>query len=126
MNGRLSGKNIFLIVSILLLISLAGCSVKKNTAGSRFYHSFTTRYNVYFNGHEAYKRGVEAIETGNKDSYLEMIPLYPIENKKTVGLGKSDFDRAIEKSQKAIKLHSIKKKPARKPGKKTPEEKRWL
>lgn len=126
MNGRLSGKNIFLIVSILLLISLAGCSVKKNTAGSRFYHSFTTRYNVYFNGHEAYKKGVEAIETGNKDSYLEMIPLYPIENKKTVGLGKSDFDRAIEKSQKAIKLHSIKKKPARKPGKKSPEEKRWL
>jgi len=126
MNGRLSGKKVFLIVSILLLISLAGCSVKKNTAGSRFYHSFTTRYNVYFNGHEAYKKGVEAIETGNKDSYLEMIPLYPIENKKTVGLGKSDFDRAIEKSQKAIKLHSIKKKPARKPGKKTPEEKRWL
>jgi hypothetical protein len=126
MNGRLSGKKVFLIVSILLLISLAGCSVKKNTAGSRFYHSFTTRYNVYFNGHEAYKRGIEAIETGNKDSYLEMLPLYPIENKKTVGLGKSDFDRAIEKSQKAIKLHSIKKKPARKPGRKTPEEKRWL
>ena len=36
MNGRLSGKKVFLIVSILLLISLAGCSVKKNTAGSRF------------------------------------------------------------------------------------------
>ncbi len=126
MNGRLSGKKVFLIVSILLLISLAGCSVKKNTAGSRFYHSFTTRYNVYFNAHEAYKKGIEAIETGNKDSYLEMLPLYPIENKKTVGLGKSDFDRAIEKSQKAIKLHSIKKKPARKPGRKTPEEKRWL
>ncbi|WP_321519945.1 tetratricopeptide repeat protein [uncultured Bacteroides sp.] len=119
-------KGIYITGSMLLLIILAGCSVKKNTAGSRFYHSFTTRYNVYFNGNQAYKQGVEAIESGNKDSYLEMIPLYPIENKKTIGLGSTDFDRAIEKSQKAIKLHSIKKKPVRKPGKKTPKQKRWL
>lgn len=105
---------------------LVGCAMKDNTAATRFYHSFTTKYNVYFNGHEAFKQGVKAIESGNKDSYLEMIPLYPIENKKTVGLGKGDFDRAIEKSQKAIKLHSIKKKPLRKQGKKTAKEKRWL
>ena len=122
----MSKKGIYLTGSMFLLIILAGCSVKKNTAGSRFYHSFTTRYNVYFNGNEAYKQGSEAIESGNKDSYLEMIPLYPIENKKTVGLGSGDFDRAIEKSQKAIKLHSIKKKPVRKPGKKSEKQKRWL
>ncbi len=111
---------------LLLLMVITGCSVKKNTAGSRFYQAFTTRYNVYFNGNEAFKKGNQAIEAGNKDSYLEMIPLYPIENKKTAGLGSSDFDRAIEKSQKAIKLHSIKKKPVRKPGKKTAKQKRWL
>lgn len=119
-------KGIYLVCNLLLLSLFAGCAMKNNTASTRFYHSFTTRYNVYFNGHEAYKQGLKAIETGNKDSYLEMIPLYPIENKKTIGLGKSDFDRAIEKSQKAIKLHSIKKKPLRKPGQKTAKEKRWL
>ena len=119
-------KGIYLTIGILMLIMLAGCSVKKNTAGTRFYQSFITRYNVYFNGNEAYKSGVLAIESGNKDSYLEMLPLYPIENKKTVGIGRSDFDRAIEKSQKAIKLHSIKKKPIRKSGKKSAKEKRWL
>ena len=36
-------------------ILFTGCSTKKNTAGSRFYHAMTTRYNVYFNGNEAYK-----------------------------------------------------------------------
>lgn len=122
----MNNKGIYLTGSIFLLIILAGCSVKKNTAGSRFYHSFTTRYNVYFNGNEAYKQGTQAIESGNKDNYLEMIPLYSIENKKTIGLGSSEFDRAIEKSQKAIKLHSIKKKPVRKPGKKSEKQKRWL
>jgi len=122
----LNDKRVHLVGSILLLLVLVGCSVKKNTAASRFYHSFTTRYNVYFNGNEAYKQGMQAIETGNKDNYMEMIPLYSIENKKSVGLGNGDFDRAIEKAQKAIKLHSIKKKPVRKPGKKTAAQKRWL
>lgn len=112
---------------LITLMIIVGCSTKKNTAGVRFYHSFTTRFNVYFNGNEAYKEGFKAIEDGNKDSYQEILPLYPIGNKKTVGIGASNFDRAIEKSQKAIKLHSIKKKPPRKPGKsKDPKYKRWM
>ena len=102
-------------------ILFTGCSTKKNTAGSRFYHAMTTRYNVYFNGNEAYKSGCKAIEQGNKDNYMEMIPLYPIGNKSTVGTGSGDFERAIEKSQKAIAVHSIKRKPQRKQGKRYTE-----
>lgn len=118
---------IYWIGFLLILIVAAGCSTKKNTAGSRFYHSFTTRFNVFFNGSEAYKVGNKAIEDGNKDNYMETIPLYPIGNKKTVGIGAGDFDRTIEKSQKAIKMHSIKKKPPRKPGKsKSPKYKKWM
>lgn len=119
--------SIYWIVSLILLITVVGCSTKKNTAGTRFYHSFTTRFNVFFNGNEAYKEGIKAIEDGNKDSYQEIIPLYPIGNKKTVGIGAANFDRTIEKSQKAVKLHSIKKKPPKKPGKsKDPKYKRWM
>ena len=118
---------IYWIIFSIILVVAAGCSTKKNTAGSRFYHSFTTRFNVFFNGNEAYKSGAKAIEDGNKDNYMEVIPLYPIGNKKTAGVGASDFDRAIEKSQKAIKVHSIKKKPPRKPGKnKDPKYKKWM
>lgn len=42
-------------------------------------------------------------ETGNKDNFTEMIPLYTVGNKSSVELGKSNFDRAILKAQKAIK-----------------------
>lgn len=112
---------------LLLMMIIVGCSTKKNTASTRFYHSLTARFNTYFNGNEAYKEGLKAIEDGNKDSYQETLPLYPIGNKKTIGMGSSNFDRAIEKSQKAIKQHSIKKKPPRKPGKrKDPKYKRWM
>ena len=99
-----------------------GCSTKKNTANSRRWHAFTARYNTYYNGHEAYKEGLLAIENANKDNYMEVLPYYPIGNKKTVGSGRGNFDKAIEKSQKAIKQHSIKKKPKRKAGEKKTEK----
>ena len=40
----------------LSLVLLASCSTQKNTRATRFFHSFTTRYNVYFNG-ESYREG---------------------------------------------------------------------
>ena len=117
----------FRIGTLLIILLLTGCSTKKNTKGSRFYHAMTTRYNVYFNGNEAYKSGCKAIEKGNKDNYMEMLPLYPIGNKETTGIGTSDYERAIEKAQKAIRQHSIKRRPIRKPGRAyTDEYKKWF
>lgn len=105
---------------------LAGCSTKKNTAQTRFYHAFTARYNTFYNGNEAYKSGYDELVRSDADNYMELLPYNYVGNKKLVGTGSSNFDRAIEKSQKAIKQHSIKKKPVRKPGqKKTPELVKW-
>lgn len=109
------------------MMLVAGCSTRKNTAGTRFYHALTTRYNVYFNGNEAYKAGLLAQQQGNKDNYMEMLPLYPIGNKETTAIGTSDFERAITKAQKAIRQHSIKRRPIRQPGRAyTAEYKKWL
>lgn len=109
----------------VVLFFLGGCSMKKNTAFNRFYQAFTTRYNVYYNGSVAFRDGMDAIESGNKDYYAGIIPLDPISNKNTVGQGASQFDRAIEKSEKAIKLHSIRKKPLKKTGKISEKKKLW-
>lgn len=94
------------------------CSTKKNTAGSRFWHSFTARYNTYFNGHEAYKEGLLTQEKGNVDDYTEMLPVFAVANEKTRSLGKGHFDIAVTKSEKAIQLHSIKRRPEISAGKK--------
>ncbi len=110
----------------MALGAFVGCSTKKNTANTRFYHAFTARYNTYYNGNQAYKTGCLELEGANRDNYMEILPYFYIGNKKTVGSGSANFDRAIEKSQKAIKQHSIKKKPIRKPGqKKTEKMIRW-
>ena len=115
-----------LIVSVVLLLLTACGSTKVNTAQSRFYQAFVTRFNVYHNGHEAYKEGVSAQEKSHKDNYMEIIPLFPVSKESTRSTGGGNFDKAIEKSQKAIKLHSIKQKPKKKAGRTlTEEDKLW-
>ena len=110
---------------LLLLFAVAGCSTSRNTATSRMYQSTVTRYNVYFNGNEAYKRGYEAQEKGMKDNLLDILDMYPIEEERIRSIGKTDFDLAIEKSQKSIKLHSISVKPKKKKGTPSESEKRY-
>ena len=61
-----------LLLTSLFLV-LAGCSSHKNTAKSRFWQSFTAKYNIYYNGTLAYIEGSQAKEDGNKDNYTEMI-----------------------------------------------------
>ncbi len=117
------------IVGLLVAVSvlMAGCSAHKNTAKSRAWQSFTARYNTYYNGSEAYKEGALAQEKGNKDNYTEMLPLYTVGNKQSRTLGKSNFDRTVEKMEKTIKLHSIKAKPEwKKSRRKTEKDKEWL
>ena len=112
---------------VLLLLLLTACgSTKVNTAQSRFYQAFVTRFNVYHNGHEAYKEGLASQEQSHKDNYMEIIPLFPISKESTRSAGGGSFDKAIEKSQKAVKLHSIKQKPKKKDNRElTEKDKQW-
>ena len=112
---------------LLIILLLAGCSTKKNTPQSRFWQSFTARYNTYFNGSQAFIEGNIEKENGNRDNCTELIPLYMVGNKQSRNLGGGNFDRAIEKSQKAIKQHSIKRRPEWNKGRrKTAKDIEWL
>ena len=117
------------IISLLLIVIMAACSSKKNTPLTRRIQSFKARYNTYYNGHMAYIDGIEAQRTGNKDNYTELIPLFMTANKNTVSLGKSNFDRTIEKCKKTIRQHSITARPQAKSNgnrKKSAKEKIWM
>ncbi len=116
-------------VFILTIVSTAliGCSTQKNTAQSRWWHAFNAKYNTYYNGTLAYIDGSLEKENGNKDNYTEMLPLYTVSNKNSKELGKAYYDRAIEKSEKAIHQHSIKRRPEwTKNRRKTAKDIEWL
>ena len=114
---------------LAMVVMLAACSNKTNTARSRFWQSFTTKYNVYFHGRENYDEQLKAMLDGYEDDYSQHLYMHPAEartNPKAPQPGGS-FDRTIEKMEKAITLHSIKKKPKRKTGKgRDPKYQEWL
>ena len=87
----------------------------------------TARFNTYFNGSEAFKEGVLQQQKGHKDDYTSLLPMYAIRNKATASMGKSEFETAIEKCEKAIKQHSIKVRPKTNVNKRrTDKEKAYL
>ncbi len=102
-----------------MLILLAACSNKTNTARSRFWQAFTTKYNVYFHGKTNYDEQEKAMLTAYEDDYSQRLFMHPAEARSNPKAPQpsGSFDRTIEKMEKAITLHSIKKKPKRKSGK---------
>lgn len=109
------------VCGCLLCGWLVGCTVQRNTASTRLYHNLTTRYNVYYNGLNSFDEAYAALLEGLNESYAQQIAVDPIAYQiaDQSGGGKNDggaFGRSIEKAQKAIKEHSIRVKPPRKPG----------
>jgi tetratricopeptide (TPR) repeat protein len=110
----------------LLAMLLTSCASQKNTASTRWWKSFKSRYNTYFNGHQAYIDGMRTKAEGNKDNFTDFLPLMMVSNKSSKDLGKGNFETTITKCEKTIKLHSIKNKPEYKRGHRlTPKEKEF-
>lgn len=103
------------------------CSTKKNSVINRNFHALTTKYNVLFNGEQAFEKGLKGIEENYKDNFWKRLPIEPIKfNERSIGAIKfaspgdgfdnedkessqpaTPFDRAEEKAVKAIQKHSM-------------------
>lgn len=120
---------LLLLAVVALVAAFSACSPKKNTAATRNYQAFITRYNVYFNGDEHFKETLKEMERAYEDDYSAQVLMHPVEaySNPKAPQPSGSFTRSIEKAQKAIQLHSIKKRPRRKPGHSNdPEYKKWL
>ncbi|GHV59033.1 hypothetical protein FACS1894182_12500 [Bacteroidia bacterium] len=118
----------YIIAFLGFLVLLTSCTSTKNTAGTRWYHSFNTRYNVYFNGETAYQSALKTQQESYEDNYSKMLPMFIVstlpKDKSATG---GPFDKAIEKSVKAIKTHSIQTKPERQQNKRNdPKYREWM
>ncbi len=112
-----------------MVVLLAACSNKTNTARSRFWQSFTTKYNVYFHGKTNYDEQEKAMLESYEDDYSQRLYMHPAEARSNPKAKQpsGSFERTIEKMEKAITQHSIKKKPKRKGGKgRDPKYQEWM
>ena len=96
-----------LLVVIATAISSNSCSRKSDSWTSRTYHKMTSKYNPYFNGEEAYKEGVATAAKNHKDDYEEILTVYRWGTSEQATAIAPQMDRAIEKSVKVIKNHSM-------------------
>ena len=127
---RSSGYRLFLLAAVLGAVAgLVSCSPNRNNAATRKYQEFITRYNIYYNGDTHYRETLADMESKYEDDYSRLVLMHPVESKadNTTPQPSGNFNRSIEKAQKAIQVRSIKKKPARKPGKsRDPKYKEWM
>lgn len=71
----------------------------------------TSRYNIYFNGYESFKAGVDKIIRNHRDDYAEILRVFEYSDPATASLCSSDMEKAIQKASKLISLKSITAKP---------------
>ena len=62
-------KPVQVICFFTLLTALVSCSMRKNTALTRNYQAFITRYNIYYNGDEHYKTTLREMERSYEDDF---------------------------------------------------------
>lgn len=111
------------IAAIFLLAAMPSCSVEKNTSLSRNYHNLTSHYNTYFNGKEAYKKGLEKAENSVMYDYTSILPIFLYEEEALHSQMGSSMKRAIDKASKVITFHSISAKPKVKEGDQSAKDK---
>lgn len=98
-----------------LAVGMVACSVTGNTLESRLYHAFTTRYNLFYNAGELYRKGAANLATENSDDFGEILPIFPEPSSATLSTLQKEMDIAVQKLQTAIRKHSIGSKPRMKP-----------
>ncbi|CAM1338981.1 type IX secretion system periplasmic lipoprotein PorW/SprE [Tenacibaculum aestuarii] len=116
-----------IIVFSILAAIVYSCSVKKDAFLNRSYHAVTTKYNVLFNGEQAYLKGLEEIQEKHEDNFWKRLQIEPITfDESTIetkvltpgtgfNTGEEDeenknltpFEKAEEKAVKAIQTHSM-------------------
>jgi tetratricopeptide (TPR) repeat protein len=96
-----------IVIFTLGLLVFIGCSRKKDSWTSRTYHQNVSRYNAYFNGEQAMLKGLATVKTGNVDDYSKLLHAFQWGDEALRQSVIPDMDRAIEKSTKVIKTHSM-------------------
>ncbi len=101
----------FLLGTIVGGIFFSACSTKKDAFLNRNFHALNTKYNVLYNGNNAFEEGREVLNETYKDDYWEILPVERLKVTDEIKLDSEDnnpsFVIAEEKATKAIQKHSM-------------------
>ncbi|CAA0211493.1 type IX secretion system periplasmic lipoprotein PorW/SprE [Tenacibaculum maritimum] len=111
-----------IFVLALLFVVVYSCGTRKDTFINRNFHALTTKYNVLFNGEQAYLQGLKEVNDKHQDNYWKRLQIEPITfNEKEIAApvfnadddddnenkAPTPFEKAEEKAVKAVQKHSM-------------------
>jgi tetratricopeptide (TPR) repeat protein len=120
-------KSKFFIYPFLLFVTaiiLWSCSTNKDGVAYRIYHNTTAHFNGHFNAEESIKKGVGKLTAAFKPDYDSILPVFVIGTEETAKDAFAEMERAIEKTEKVINRHTIKKEANK--DRKRPEYNKWI
>jgi len=106
-------KNIWKIalagVVLLCVVASSACVTTKKkgqetSKAKKLYHSFTNKYNYWFNADELFRLTTIKLEDLHKDNYSQILEVYPYAAADPSSV-RTDLDNVIMKSAKGISLH---------------------
>ncbi len=106
-------KNIWKIalmgVVLLCVVASSACVTTKKkgqetSKSKKAYHSFTNKFNYWFNADELFRLTTIKLEEQHKDNYNQILEIYPYAATDPSGV-RADLDNVILKSAKGISLH---------------------
>ena len=107
----IQNKRISFILLAVIAILISSCATKKRkdevSGFKKFYHTFTSKYNGYFNANELMEESFDILEASRQDNYNQILPIYAytdVDNPKMVA---SQLDIAIEKVIKVATIHEV-------------------
>ncbi|MEP5106149.1 MAG: methyltransferase, partial [Ekhidna sp.] len=93
------------VVSICLIVFLAGCSPYKNNPLSSSFHDLTAHYNAYFIAKENINEIEKSIFESQQWNYNKVLPIYAqFDSVKSASL-KTEIEDCIQKASIAIQRH---------------------
>lgn len=112
MHHFFSGSRAFTRIVVLLLavvIVAAGCKSSQRFGErkpiGKWYHSFTARYNGYFNANELIDEAEVQLAESEELNYNELLPIYPAYSVKNPKSASANLDKAMEKISLVVNIH---------------------
>ena len=105
---RINSNKVLNVSLLLMVLGLSySCSTKKNTFTRRVYHNLTGHYNMFWNGRESFREGVDQLQNSVEDNYNKTLLVFNYGTEQDAQSLNPYMDKAIEKASINIQRHSM-------------------
>src|SRR5690606_2496131 len=101
----MGAKRLLLIVTLLVILILTGCSPQRNTWTSKAFHNTTAHYNGYYYAREELKKVEDKLWASLQDDYNRILRLLPKIDSSLYKTNEKEIEEAIKMASIAIQRH---------------------